>query len=164
MRIALGADHAGWELKATIRGWLAEHRHEVEDLGTDSGASVDYPDFAQRVSARVASGEADRGILVCGTGAGMAMAANRHPGVRAVNCIDSFTARMARSHNDANVLALGARVVGPGLALELLQTFLDEPFSGGRHARRVELIEHGAGDRPAAPAARGGGRTGGRQP
>ncbi|HVS62976.1 MAG TPA: ribose 5-phosphate isomerase B [Thermoanaerobaculia bacterium] len=145
MRIALGADHAGWELKTTIRGWLEEHGHEVEDLGTDSGASVDYPDFARRVSRSVSGGTAERGVLVCGTGAGMAIAANRHPGVRAVNCIDPFTARMARSHNDANVLALGARVVGPGLALELLQTFLEEPFAGGRHARRVELIEQETG-------------------
>jgi ribose 5-phosphate isomerase B len=146
MKIALGADHAGWELKDAIRAWLVEHGHEVEDLGTDSSASVDYPDFACRVAHRIASGRAERGVLVCGTGVGMAITANRTPGVRAVNCIDSFTARMARSHNDANVLALGARVVGVGLALELLETFLAEPFAGGRHTRRVERIESAASE------------------
>lgn len=140
-KIAIGADHAGWELKDTLRAWLEEQGHEVEDLGASSNASVDYPDFAKAVAERVVAGVAERGVLVCGTGVGMAITANRFPGVRAVNCIDSFSARMARSHNDANVIALGARVVGVGLALELLATFLSEPFEGGRHARRVGLIE-----------------------
>ncbi|HVS15946.1 MAG TPA: ribose 5-phosphate isomerase B [Thermoanaerobaculia bacterium] len=142
--VALGADHAGWELKRELRDWLEEQGYAVLDCGTDSDQSVDYPDFARRVTDAVVDGGAERGVLVCGTGAGMAMSANRVAGVRAVNCIDGYTARMARAHNDANVLALGARVVGAGLALELLQIFLTEPFEGGRHARRVAGIERGA--------------------
>jgi ribose 5-phosphate isomerase B len=139
--VALGADHAGWELKRQLRDWLDEQAYPVLDCGTDSDESVDYPEFARRVTDAVVSGAVDRGVLVCGTGAGMAMSANRVPGVRAVNCIDGYTVRMARAHNDANVLALGARVVGTGLALELLQIFLAEPFEGGRHSRRVARIE-----------------------
>lgn len=140
MKIVIAADHAGYELKDSLRDWLASEGHEIEDLGPASGDSVDYPDFGHQVARRVEEGGADRGLLVCGTGVGMAMAANRHPGVRAVNPTDLLTARMSRAHNDANVLALGARVVGPDLARDLVRAFLDTEFEGGRHQRRVDKI------------------------
>ena len=143
MKIALGADHAGFALKQQLRESLERGGHTVIDLGPDSAQSVDYPDFACAVAARVAAGEADRGLLVCGTGIGMAMTANKTRGVRAVSCSEGYSARMSRAHNDANVLALGARVVGPGVADELVRIFLETPFEGGRHARRVEKIESG---------------------
>ncbi len=141
MRFALGADHAGVTLKSLLSSWLTEHGHEVIDLGTTETSSVDYPDFAHQVAERVSNGQAERGLLVCGTGVGMAMSANRHRNVRAVNCTDLYTVRMARAHNDANVLCLGARVVGSGLAEALLQAFLEGPFEGGRHADRIAKIE-----------------------
>ena len=141
MRIAISADHAGWELKERLRAELERRKEQVIDHGTSSSDSVDYPVFAHRVAEAVGGGEADRGVLVCGTGVGMAMSANRHPGVRAVNCTEAYTVRMARAHNDANVLTLGARVIGDGVALELLHTFLDTAFEGGRHDRRVQKIE-----------------------
>lgn len=141
MRLVLAADHAGIELKAELVSWLEEQGHEVEDLGPQTHDSVDYPDYAHRVAAQVAEGSADRGILICGTGVGMAMTANRHRGVRAVCTTDVFSARMARAHNDANVLCLGARVVGGGLAQALVATFLDGSFDGGRHQQRVSKIE-----------------------
>jgi ribose 5-phosphate isomerase B len=146
MTIALGADHAGYELKELLRTALEELGHQVIDVGTHSAASVDYPHYARAVVAEVLGGRAERGVLVCGTGAGVAMTANRTPGIRAVSCSDTFTARMARAHNDANVLALGSRVVGPGLARDLVSIFLDTPFEGGRHQRRVEQIEAGGVD------------------
>ncbi|MDH5493017.1 MAG: ribose 5-phosphate isomerase B, partial [Myxococcales bacterium] len=114
---------------------------EVTDLGTMDAASVDYPDYAHRLARAIASASHERGILICGTGIGMSMAANRHAGVRAALCGDVFSARMTRLHNDANVLCLGARVVGVGLALEILQTFVRTEFEGGRHARRTAKIE-----------------------
>ena len=142
MRILVGADHAGYPLKAELVAHLREAGHEVEDLGTSNGKdSVDYPDFAHVVADKIANGEAERGLLVCGTGVGMAIAANRYPGVRAVNPSDVFTAKMSRAHNDANVLTLGARVVGVGVARELLDAWLAQPFEGGRHAGRVAKIE-----------------------
>jgi ribose 5-phosphate isomerase B len=141
LKIAIGADHAGYELKEEVRRGLEEAGHEVRDLGTHSETSVDYPDFAVAVARAVASGEADRGILICGTGIGMAITANRVRGVRAASCSDCYSARMARAHNDANVLTFGARVVGPGLAGELVRAFLETGFEGGRHERRVEKIE-----------------------
>jgi ribose 5-phosphate isomerase B len=140
MKIAVGADHAGYRLKEHLARLLAREGHEVEDLGTSSADSVDYPDFAAVVSGKVAAGEAERGILVCGTGIGMAMAANKIRGVRAAACNELFSARMARAHNDANVLALGERVVGTGLAEEIVRTFLATPYEDGRHARRLEKI------------------------
>ncbi len=141
MRIAVGADHAGVDLKDRLAESLREQGHEVDDLGVEAGGKADYPDIAHELSARVGSGDAERGLLVCGTGVGMAMSANRHRGVRAVNCTDLYTAGMARSHNDANVLCLGARVIGDELAAALLETFLTAPFDGGRHEPRVEKIE-----------------------
>jgi ribose 5-phosphate isomerase B len=141
MRIAVGADHAGFELKERLRERLAAAGHEVEDCGTDSRASTDYPDYASRVAEAVAGGSAERGLLVCGSGVGMAIGANRHRGVRAVNCIEPYTVRLARAHNDANVLALGARVVAPQLAEEILDVFLTAPFEGGRHELRVAKLD-----------------------
>ncbi len=143
MRIALGADHAGFDLKEHLRGVLVAAGHEVADLGTRSRESTDYPDYAHAVAAEVAAGTAERGLLVCGTGVGMAMAANRHRGVRAAACDDLFTARLARKHNDANVLALGARVVAVPLAEAILEVFLTAEFEGGRHQRRVAKIDTG---------------------
>ena len=140
MRIALGADHAGFEMKEQLRAWLVVRGHEVEDLGTHGPSSVDYPDFAGEVGRRVNRGEADLGVLVCGSGTGMAISANKVRGVRAANCWDVTAARLARAHNDANVLALGSRLVGPGLAEDILETFLETPFEQGRHSRRIDKI------------------------
>ncbi len=137
---ALGADHAGVGLKDLLGRWLQERGHPVEDLGTYDGTSVDYPDYAARVARAVSEGRVRFGLLVCGTGIGMSIAANRFAGVRAVVCSEAFSARMARAHNDANVLCLGARVVGPGLALHILEAFLGGAFEGGRHARRVDKL------------------------
>lgn len=141
MKFALGADHAGAELKNRLGRFLHSRGIEVLDFGADDSVPVHYPDKAAAVARAVASGEADRGLLVCGTGVGMAMSANRFAGVRAVNPSDSFTARMSRAHNDANVLALGARAVGAGQACELLEVFLETPFDGDRHAARVARID-----------------------
>jgi ribose 5-phosphate isomerase B len=139
--IAIGCDHAGLALKNALRTALEQRGEAVYDVGTYAEASCDYPDFAHMVADGVASGRYRMGLLVCGTGIGMQMAANRHPGVRATTCAESFSAKMARSHNDANVLCLGARVIGPGLALDILEAFLATPFDGGRHTRRVDKIE-----------------------
>ncbi len=141
MRIALGADHAGFELKQHLKERLAARGLEVEDCGTHGTASTDYPDWAAAVAARVADGRAERGLLVCGSGVGMAIGANRFRRVRAVAASDLYTARLARAHNDANVLALGARIVAPPLAEEILDVFLATPFDGGRHERRVEKLD-----------------------
>ncbi len=140
MRIAIGADHAGYHLKEALKQALAGADVEVEDVGTESDASVDYPDFAARVADRVASGQSDRGILICGTGIGMAMAANKVRGIRAASVTDELGARLARQHNDANILTLGGRVTPAGTAARLVRIFLDTPFEGGRHQRRVEKI------------------------
>lgn len=140
MRIALGADHAGVALKEHIKTLLDERGIAYTDFGTSSTESVDYPEYAARVAREVAAGHADRGILVCGTGIGMAIAANKIPGVRAASVVDAFSAALGREHNDANVLALGARVTTPEVARSLVTIFLDTPFGGGRHARRVEQL------------------------
>lgn len=141
MRIAVGSDHAGRALKDELATHLRARGHEVDDLGAHDDTSVDYPDYAGRVARQVASGQADRGLLVCGTGQGMAMAANKVPGVRAAVVSDTFSARMAMAHNDARVLCLGQRVVGPGLAVELVDAWVGTDFEGGRHERRVRGIE-----------------------
>lgn len=141
MKIVAAADHAGFQLKDELVALLREQGHEVEDLGTHSTGSVDYPDYAHKVAERIVSGAAERGLLVCGTGVGMAIAANRHAGVRAVNPSDVFTAKMSRNHNDTNVLCIGQRVVGAGLARELLTAWVGAAFEGGRHAGRVAKIE-----------------------
>ena len=144
MRIIIGSDHGGFELKKELERALDEWGVEYEDVGCHDVSSVDYPDFAHLVATAVAEGRFETGLLVCGTGQGMAMAANRHQGVRAALCTDDFTAGMARAHNNANVLCLGGRVIGPGLASSILRTFLDTEFEAGRHERRVTAIEREA--------------------
>jgi ribose 5-phosphate isomerase B len=140
MKIVIGSDHAGYELKEFVKNYLVEKGVEVEDKGAYSLESVDYPDFAKKVSEAVLE-ENILGILICGTGIGVSIAANRHPGVRAALCQTEFGARMARAHNNANVLCMGARVVGIGLAESIVNAFLSTEFEGGRHARRVDKIE-----------------------
>ncbi|MGB8225129.1 MAG: ribose 5-phosphate isomerase B [Polyangiales bacterium] len=138
--LIVGSDHAGLELKRELCGVATELGYEVRDIGTHTSDSTDYPDYAHRVASAVARGEG-LGLLICGTGIGMSMAANRHAGVRAALCGDVFSASMTRRHNDANLLCMGARVVGAGLAAEILKTFLGASFEGGRHERRVQKIE-----------------------
>jgi len=140
MRFAIGCDHAGLLLKGTLAQHLREQGHQVQDFGTDTPASCDYADFAAAVARAVAAGEADQGLLVCGTGVGMSMAANKVHGVRAAVVSDTFSARATRQHNDANVLCMGERVVGPGLALDILDAWLGASFEGGRHQRRIDKI------------------------
>jgi ribose 5-phosphate isomerase B len=139
-RIAIGADHAGFELKQHLVGMLRAAGHDVNDLGTHSTDSVDYPPICAAVGREVRDGRADAGIVLGGSGQGEQLAANKVRGVRAALCNDLYTAHMARAHNDANVLSIGARVVGVGLAEEILTTFLTTPFEGGRHARRVAQL------------------------
>ena len=141
MRIAVGSDHAGLHLKNLLAEHLREQGFEVLDLGCMDVASVDYPDYARLVAKNVASGEADSGLLVCGTGQGMAMTANRIRGIRASVCSDTYSARATREHNDSNVLCLGQRVVGDGLAREIVDAWVHAVFLGGRHQKRVEKIE-----------------------
>ena len=141
MIIAFASDHAGFELKELLAQRAREGGHEVVDLGPASEDPVDYPDFAHNLARRVQEGQAEYGVLICGTGIGMAMAANRHPGVRAAVCHDAFTAEFARRHNNANVLCLGGRTTGPGVAVQMFDIFLATPFDGGRHGRRVRKIE-----------------------
>jgi ribose 5-phosphate isomerase B len=136
----VGSDHAGLDLKRELSGVAAELGYEVVDIGTHTTDSTDYPDYAHQVASAVRRGEG-LGLLVCGTGLGMSMAANRHSGVRAAVCGDVFSASMTRQHNDANLLCIGARVVGAGLAAEILKAFLNASFEGGRHQRRVNKIE-----------------------
>lgn len=138
--IAIASDHAGYELKSTLVEELGAMGHAVLDLGTDGPASVDYPDFADALAAALADGRAERGVLVCGSGLGIAMAANRHPGIRAAPCHDETSARLTREHNDANVLALGARLIGVEVAKDCLKTFLETDYAGGRHQRRVAKL------------------------
>jgi len=139
-RIALGADHAGYQVKERIKEFLQKSHYEVIDFGAHSAESVDYPDYALRVAESVASAEAERGVLVCGTGIGTAMTANKIPGIRAANCNDTYTARMATEHNNANVLAVGARVVDANHAVAIVKEWLNARFQGGRHQRRLEKI------------------------
>ncbi len=140
MRVYLGSDHAGYELKEQVRDVLRDLDHDVVDIGPYTDESVDYPDYAERVARAVAAGEAPFGVLICGTGLGMAIAANKVPGVRAVQASDPEMARMARLHNNANVLTLPGRYIGKEQAAEVLSAFLSTPFEGGRHQRRVDKI------------------------
>lgn len=137
---AIGSDHGGYALKQEIMKHLSERGIAYRDYGTYSEESCDYPDYGEAVGRAVASGECERGIVVCGTGIGISIAANKVRGVRCALCGDCFSAQMAREHNDANVLALGARVLGAGLALKIVDTFLDSAFAGGRHGRRVAKL------------------------
>ena len=151
-RISIGADHAGFHAKEIIKGYLKQAGYEVDDVGTRTEESVDYPDFARQVAGRVAGWRADLGILACGTGIGMAMTANKVPGVRAAQAHNGMTARLAREHNDANVLTLGGRVVDDATAVEIVREFLGATFAGGRHAGRVEKISLLDAERAAARA------------
>lgn len=141
MRIAVGSDHAGFPLKASLAGWLQDMGHEVLDLGAYSADSVDYPLIGFDLASRVAGGEAERGVLVCGSGIGVSIAANRVEGARAALVHEPLSARLAREHNDANVLCLGARMIGEEMAREILKVFLDTPFAGGRHQRRIDQLD-----------------------
>lgn len=142
---AIACDHAGLALKEQLKRVLSELGVGFEDLGTTSEASTDYPDYAHKLARGIVAGRYDLGMLICGSGIGMSIAANRHPGVRAAVCTESYAARLTRLHNDANVLCLGARIVGPGVAEEILRAFLAGSFEGGRHAARVAKIDSGVG-------------------
>lgn len=139
-KIILGSDHGGYELKETLKKFLIDEGYEVEDVGTFSTESVDYPDFAHQVAQKVARGEGWRGVIVDGAGVGSAMVANKVPGIRAASCQDVYTARNSRQHNDANILTLGSRVLGVDVAKEILLVWLQTDFGGGRHKRRVDKI------------------------
>lgn len=140
MKIALGCDHAAYQLKNTVKEHIEAAGHEVHDFGTFDEASVDYPDYAFFVGKAVVNGEVDRGILLCGTGIGIGIAANKIPGVRAALCHDLFSAEASRQHNNANILTMGARVIEPELALKIVDTWLATEFEGGRHQRRIDKI------------------------
>ncbi len=141
MRIVIGSDHGGFALKEVVKQHLIEQHYDVSDLGTHEGhISVDYPDYGAAVAREVVSGEHDFGIVICGTGIGISLAANKVRGARAALCTDPYMAQMAREHNDANILAMGGRVIGPGLALAIVDAFLAAEFAGGRHARRVNKL------------------------
>ena len=139
-KIVMGCDHAAPEMKNLVRDHLIARGFDVEDIGVHTTDSCNYPDIAHALCQKIQSGEREMGILICGTGIGMSMAANKHRGIRAACCSDTFSARLTREHNDANVLCFGARVVGQGLALELVNAFVDAQFEGGKHKTRVDLI------------------------
>jgi ribose 5-phosphate isomerase B len=142
MRIAIASDHAAVSLKAELVGWLSELGHEVNDLGPEGVGSVDYPDYGYRLAEEIAAGRADYGVALCGSGIGISIAANRHPACRAALVSEPLSARLAREHNDANVIAMGARLTGIEMARACIETFLATPFTGGRHAPRVEKLSH----------------------
>ena len=144
-RIAIASDHAGFALKSKVKGWLQSDGHEVIDLGTDSTESVDWPDYGRRLGEAVAAEEGMLGVAVCGSGIGIAIAANKVHGARAATCMNGLMARLTRAHNDANILALGERLIGEAAARECLDEFLKTEFEGGRHQRRVDKLEqHGS--------------------
>jgi ribose 5-phosphate isomerase B len=140
MRIAIASDHAAFDLKARLREWLIEEGHEVADLGTDSPDSVDYPDYGYKLADVVADGTAERGVALCGSGIGISISVNRNPGVRCALVSEPLSAALAREHNDANVIALGARLVGIDMAKACIEAFLGTDFGGGRHQRRVDKL------------------------
>jgi ribose 5-phosphate isomerase B len=142
MRIAIASDHAAVGLKAELVAWLGELGHEVNDLGPAGIESVDYPDYGYKLAEEIAAGRADFGVALCGSGIGISIAANRHPACRAALVAEPLSARLAREHNDANVIAMGARLVGIEMARACIETFLATPFTGGRHAPRVEKLSH----------------------
>ena len=142
MRIAIASDHAALDLKAQLVAWLGESGHEVTDLGPDGVESVDYPDYGYKLAEAVAAGRADYGIALCGSGIGISIAANRHPACRCALVAEPLSAGLAREHNDANVIAMGARLIGIEMARACIETFLATPFGGGRHERRVDKLSH----------------------
>jgi ribose 5-phosphate isomerase B len=142
MRIALAADHAGYQLKDELVGWLRKEGHDVTDLGTNGPESVDYPQYGRKLAEFIASGQAERGIAICGTGIGISIAVNREPKCRCARVGEPLSAQLAREHNDANVLALGARLIGSEMAKACVALFLETPFAGGRHQPRVDQLSH----------------------
>lgn len=140
-KIVIGSDHAGYEMKNAVIRHLCERGFTILDVGTDSTESCDYPIFADALCKKIQLGECELGILVCGTGIGMSIAANKHKGIRAACCSDTYSAKLTREHNDANVLCFGARVVGEGLGLDLVDIFVDTEYAGGKHARRVAMLD-----------------------
>ncbi len=140
MKIAIGNDHAALELKNHIVDYLVKEGHEVVNFGTDTPASTDYPIYGARVAHAVANGECERGVVICGTGIGISISANKVKGIRCALCSEPVSAKLTRQHNDANVLAMGARIIGPAMAEEIVHTFLTTEFEGGRHSRRIDLI------------------------
>ncbi len=142
MKIAIASDHAALELKAELREWLIEQGHEVADLGPDTADSVDYPDFGYKLASVVSDGTVDRGVALCGSGIGISMAANRNPAVRCAMVSEPLSATFARSHNDANMIAMGARMIGPEMAKACIEAFLETEFEGGRHQRRVDKLSN----------------------
>ena len=142
MRIAIASDHAAFDLKADLRDWLIEQGHEVADLGPDTADSVDYPDYGYKLAAVVADGSADRGIALCGSGLGISMSINRHPAIRCALVSEPLSASLAREHNDANCIAMGARLVGSDMAKACLSAFLETDFAGGRHQRRIDKLSN----------------------
>lgn len=141
VKVAVGSDHGGFEYKAKIIEYLKEHNFEYEDVGTFTKDSCDYPIIAKKVANKVVSGEADKGILICGTGIGMSITANKVKGIRAALCSDTFSARATRAHNNSNILCLGERVIGDCLAIDIVDVWLHTEFEGGRHQRRIDEIE-----------------------
>lgn len=139
-KILLGCDHAAYEMKEQVKAHLVSRGFDVEDVGTFSTDSCHYPEIAHKLCKKIQSGESEWGILICGTGVGMSMAANKHKGIRAACCSDVFSARLTRQHNNANVLCFGARVIGIGTAIDLVNAFVDTAFEGGKHAKRVDMI------------------------
>jgi len=142
MRIAIASDHAAFDLKAVLRDWLIEQGHEVADLGPDTADSVDYPDYGYKLAAVVADGTADRGVALCGSGLGISMSINRHPAIRCALVSEPLSASLAREHNDANCIAMGARLVGSDMAKACLSAFLETDFAGGRHQRRIDKLSN----------------------
>lgn len=140
MKIAIASDHAALDLKSALAAWLSEQGHQVDDLGPDSPESVDYPDYGQKLAEHITAGRAERGIALCGSGIGISIAVNRHPALRCALVNDPLSARLSREHNDANAIALGARLVGIDMAKACIATFLDTSFAGDRHTRRVEKL------------------------
>lgn len=141
MKVVIASDHAGYFLKEKIKDFLIKENHEVIDVGCFSHVAVDYPEYGVKAIEKILQGEAERGILICGTGIGMSIVANRFRNIRAALCHEPFSAKMARLHNDANVLVLGGRLIGDGMAVEIVKTFLETPFEGGRHEKRIKMIE-----------------------
>lgn len=140
MKIILGADHGGFELKNNIAKWLETQGHQIEDIGTFSNESVDYPDFSLKVAHEVANGNFEKGVLVCGSGVGVMLAANKVKGIRAVQCHDTVVARLSREHNDANIITMGGRFIAKELAYEIISVWLNTEFLNGRHSKRIEKI------------------------
>lgn len=140
MKLVIASDHAAFELKAELAEWLRAQGHDVADLGTNGPESVDYPDFGYAIGEHIAAGKAERGIALCGSGIGISIAANRNPAVRCALASEPLSAKLSRAHNDANVIALGARLIGPEMAKACIETFLSTPFGGDRHVRRVEKL------------------------